>query len=169
VPIIFETTRPPGPEGRDRRGATGRQLAAVPHAGRGWRSCDAAEDEVLAYLAFPQEHWRQVWSNNPQERLTKEVNRRTEVVGIFPNERAIICLVGSVLAEQHDEWPSLGATFRRVAGEAHLQRLRRSADLTSTAGGRSLDDNCRRKPPARKPHFPGHHPVATHLFPCLSG
>jgi len=65
---------------------------------------DEAESDVLAYLAFPREHWRQIWSTNPVERLNKEVKRRTNVIGIFPNPAAAVRLVGALLGEQHDEW-----------------------------------------------------------------
>ena len=76
---------------------------------------DSAEDDVLASLAFPPEHGRHIWSTNPRERLNKEVKRRSDVVGIVPNEAAVIRLVGAILSEQHDEWQ---ASRRSVSAES---------------------------------------------------
>jgi putative transposase len=97
---------------------------------------DAARADVLAFTAFPKEIWRQIWSNNPNERLNKEIRRRTDVVGIFPTRDAVTRLVGAVLAEQHDEW----VEGRRYLGLDVLTRAQAVSTLDAATGSVELPE-----------------------------
>jgi len=90
------------------------------------RILDAARVDVLAFSTFPEAHWRKIWSTNPLERLNAEIKRRTRVVGIFPNDAAVLRLVTAVVAETHDEWQ---VAERRYLAEGTMARL---YDITPT-------------------------------------
>jgi putative transposase len=79
-----------------------------------------AADDLLAFSDFPQAHWRKIWSTNPLERLNGEIKRRTNVVGIFPNDASVARLVTAVVLETHDEW---AVAERRYLSEESMTKL----------------------------------------------
>jgi len=86
---------------------------------------DTAAEDLLAFTAFPQVHWRKIWSTNPLERLNGEIKRRTNVVGIFPNDASVLRLVTAVIVETHDEW---AVSERRYLSEESMTKLAVNSD-----------------------------------------
>lgn len=84
---------------------------------------DGAREDLLAFAAFPHRHWRQIWSTNPLERVNKEIKRRTDVVGVFPNPAALLRLAGAVLVEQHDEWEAADRRYFSAASMVELEAI----------------------------------------------
>ncbi len=84
---------------------------------------DDAKEDLLAFTGFPMKHWRQTWSTNPLERVNKEIKRRTDVVGVFPNPAALLRLAGAVLVEQHDEWEAADRRYFSAASMAELKTM----------------------------------------------
>ena len=84
-----------------------------------------AKDELLAFTDFPVAHWKKLWSTNPLERLNKEVKRRTDVVGVFPNPAALLRLAGALLVQAHDEWQ---VSDRRSLSEGFMALLQPVTD-----------------------------------------
>jgi transposase-like protein len=114
----------PNRQAAGQRSARLRQLQEVVRAmGPRWPKAAQlvadAEEDILAYMAFPPEHWTRIYSTNPLERLNKEVKRRTNVVGVFPDEAAAVRLIGAVLMEQADEWE----VNRRYFSQESMRRL----------------------------------------------
>jgi len=98
----------------------------------------AAKEEVTAFAAFPFAHWRKIWSTNPLERVNKEIKRRTDVVGIFPNEAAVTRLAGAVLLEVHDEWAIAERRYLAEGSMALLDRVTDDDSPKEVDGAKSL-------------------------------
>jgi putative transposase len=109
-------------EARERLGQVADQLR--PHAPKVARLLEDAEADLLAFYAFPAEHWSKLRSTNPLERVNREIGRRTDVVGIFPNDAALLRLAGMLLLEQNDEW---------LVGRRYLSETSMALVLASTA------------------------------------